>query len=175
MRARHRRWALDSPFSHVTLAGPRGIPVTWPLPGRKILSGPSMLIAACGAIADCQRRSLVVTDRSVARLLLGVGGVLEMADPATGEAVSRGTGGHLPGVDFEYWIARAARGHWPQAYCLSLWRSCERFAASCRPAIDAAATALIARGELSYAEVSEVAATAMAGHPAPVIPGWAAG
>jgi hypothetical protein len=51
-----------------------------------------------------------------------------------------------------------------------LWRDCERFVESCRPAIDAVAAAVLERGELTCAEVSEIATAAMAGKPAGLLP-----
>jgi hypothetical protein len=61
----------------------------------------------------------------------------------------------------------------PVGECIRVWRDSERFATECRPAIDALAVALLAHEELSYDEAAQVAAEAMTGKPAPVIPEWA--
>ena len=64
---------------------------------------------------------------------------------------------------------------WPnaKAECIRVWRDSERFAAECRPAIDALAAALLASVELRYDKAAEIAIAAMKGNPQPVIPEWA--
>jgi hypothetical protein len=169
------RWALDSPFLHITLNGPRG-PIVNPLPGRTVSSRQHMLVAACGAIADYQQRGLVIRGSQITKLLLGgPNDAFELDDAVTHQVVVRPLRAPavVPGGDLEYMARKASTERWPSAQYIGMWRDCERFVAGCRPAIDAVAAAVLDRGILSYDEVSEVATAAMVWYPAPVIPEWA--
>ena len=167
------RWALNSPFLRITLNGPNG-PITEPQPGRLITSLQDALIATCGFIADYQHRGLKIRGSQVVKLLLGgADDRFEVDDASTGAVAVRPlrTPAVADGGDLRWLANAAAAQQWPAARCLALWRDSERFAASCRPAIDAVAVAVLKRDELSYAEVSEIATTAMAGQPAPLASG----
>lgn len=170
------RWALSLPFRRITLHGPGGVPVVEPLPGGFTTSGQDALIATCGCIADWQRRGQRLRDNQITILLQGgPEDRFERDDASTGEAVVSTARGPAvaPGADLYRLAGKATSERWPAGRCIRLWRGSETFAASCRPAIDAVAAALLKRGELSYAEVSKIATAAMADNPAPIIPEWA--
>lgn len=151
-------------------------------PGRRMPSGKAMLIAACGVIADIQRRYLALDDRNVLALLLGTDdGMFDLTDPATGEVAERAPRAPLivPGADLEEMsdiMAGIAGGmlgpevSQPAHVIIRLWREAEQFAAQLRPAIDALAAALHDRGELAHAEVRSLADAAMTGLPMPALP-----
>lgn len=159
---------------HAGRAG--GLPAVESLPGGFVTSGQDALIATCGCIADWQYRGQKLRGSQIAILLLGgPDDRFERDDASTGQAVvSTGRASAVaPGADLYRLASKAASEHWAAARCIALWRGSEAFAASCRPAIDAVAAALLERGELNYAEVNEIATTAMADHPAPEVPEWA--
>jgi hypothetical protein len=170
-------WALGIPFLRITLHGPRGAMVE-PVPGgTHLLVGQHWLIQACGAIAEWQREGQRIRGSQIAKLLLGGGDddLFELDGPAAGEVtrISR-TPAIGPGCDLEQMATTFAAQGAPPAYCIAQWRDWERFAESCRPAIDALAKELLARGELPYDEACQIAAAAMEGKPPPVIPAQAA-
>lgn len=169
-------WAQGIPFSRVLLKGPNGSMVE-PVPGgTRVVVGQQLLIQACGAIADYQRRGLRVRGSQIAKLLLGGDdGLFELDDPVTGQVAARPSRAPAvaPGGDLALMTATFAKHQASAAECIGIWRDCERFAEACRPAIDAMAAALLERGELGYAEAAGIAAAAMTGKPDPVIPQWA--
>jgi hypothetical protein len=63
------RWALHSPFQRIAIDGVP-VPQVVPLPNSSVGVGQHVLIAACGMIADYQRRNLMITDGNIAKLLL---------------------------------------------------------------------------------------------------------
>lgn len=109
-------------------------------------------------------------------VLGGRGDRFEVDEAATGQVAVRPSrippvspGGDLQGMAVAFAaMPRAEAG--PEV--IRLWREAEWFAKELRPAIDALAAAVIARGELSYAEASRVATAAMAGRPVPVLAEW---
>lgn len=171
-------WAQGIAFTYVTLNDPDGIPLTVPRPFGEVPTTPGQrfLIALCGGIADQQRRGLTMRGSQIVKLLFGGGtdALFEVDDPATGQVkrISRvpavGPGGCLRPLALALPTMMNGR-----AECVRMWRDAERFAQSCRPAIDALAAALLAYGELSYDEAAKIAEDAMGDKPAPEIP-WRA-
>jgi hypothetical protein len=141
-------------------------------------SGQRILIGLCGGIADQQRRELFMRDIEIVNLVFGdrPDGLFEVDVPAEGRVM------RLPRAP----VVQPGRGCLAEMAALlptvtngrdeavRLWRDSERFAEGYRPAIDAVAGALLAKGELSYDEVAEIAAMAMTGEPTPEVPSWAA-
>lgn len=193
-------WALGVPFTSVRIGDPDGDGHAVPLPdaaapvhplgevtrppGTWMSQGRGMLIAACGVIADTQRRGLALDDPDVLALLLGVDdGMVELSDPSTGSVAERAPRAPMvaPGADLEVMseiMAGIAGGMLgptvsPPHVIIRLWREAEQFAAQLRPAINAVAAAVLDRGELAGAEVFSLADAAMAGRPRPQVPGLA--
>jgi hypothetical protein len=169
------RWALGQPFLKVALDDPP-CPMVVPLPGAVISSGPAMITAVAGGAAEMQLRGLVIRGSQIVTLLAGNGDErFELTDAVTGEVVVAPSRAMpvSPGGDLHYMATRAARDCWPSSLYIGFYRDAEGFTAACRPAIDAVATVLAERGELTYAEVAELATAAMEGNPAPVVPSWA--
>jgi hypothetical protein len=169
------RWALCQPFLKVTLDDPP-CPMVLPLAGAVISSGPAMITAVAGGAAEMQLRGLVIRGSQIVKLLAGNGDErFELTDAVTGEVVVAPSRAMAvsPGGDLHYMANRIARDRWTSSMYIGFYRDAERFTAGCRPAIDAVAAALAELGDLSYAGVSERAAAAMEGHPAPAVPGWA--
>ena len=79
-----------------------------------------------------------------------------------------------PGEDLHRISPEALERPFTPEHAVTLWRHCERFVASVLPAIDAIAGELVSRGRLDDGEAARLAATAMAGRPAPWIPAWTA-
>jgi hypothetical protein len=169
-------WALGIPFGRILLSGPQGLPMVEPLPGR-VMVGQDWLIRCCGGIADQQRRGLSMRDSQILKLVFGdgTGDTFEMDDAETGEVAVRPS--RLPPVSpgGDLHSIAVTLPEYPNSVgeCIRIWRDSEKFAAECRPAIDALAAALLARAELTYDEAAEIAASAMTGRPATVIPEWA--
>ena len=154
------RWALRQPFLMVTLGG-QPCPMVVPLPGAVISSGPAMITAVSGSAAEMQLRGLGIRGSQIVKLLAGNGDErFELTDAVTGEVVVAPSRAMAvsPGGDLHYMATRAARDRWTPNVYIGFYRDAERFTAACRPAIDAVADVLAERYELSYAEVSELAA-----------------
>lgn len=173
-------WAQGLPIAYTTLSSERyGVPVTMPRPRNEVSTTPGQrfLIGFCGGIADQQRRGLVMRDSEIANLVFGdrPDGLFEVDDPAFGRvmrlqrasAVQPGRGCLSESAAI---LPTVMNG---RVECVRFWRDSEGFAAGYRPAIDAVATALLAKEELSYDEVAEIAARAMTGNSAPEVPWWA--
>ena len=171
-------WFLGIPFKRMLLRGSNGLPMVEPLPTR-IMIGQQWLIQCCGNIADQQRRGLRMRGSQIVKMILGGGNdeFFEVDDAETGQVVLRRVSRIppvSPGGDLHHMATSLPRDFPdPAREAIRIWRDSEEFAAECRPAIDALAAALLARGELSYAEAAEIAAAGMSGKPAPVIPEWA--
>jgi len=170
-------WALGIPFDRIAMNGPNG-PAVYPVKGGTVMNrGLDSVIKLCGAIADQQARDLRIRGSQIVRLILGGDSqIFEVDDAATGQVAVRPsrTPAVQPGGDLHDIATVFAAMPRDQAVpeVIRLWRECERFAAELRPAIDALAEALLARGELSYAEASAIAAAAMADRPVPVLAEW---
>ena len=172
-------WALGIPFQRVTLSDSQGRPRCEPIKGNRVMVGQHWLMMCCGAIADQQRRGLRMRGSQIVKLILGGGAdeFFEVDDAETGQVVLRRVS-RIPAVsrggDLHDMATSLPRDFPdPTSESIRIWRDSERFAAECRPAIDALAAALLARGELNYDEAAEIAVKAMVGKPAPVIPEWA--
>lgn len=135
-----------------------------------------MITAVAGGAAEMQLRGLVIRGSQIVKLLAGNGDErFELSDVVTGEVVVAPSRAMAvsPGGDLHYMATRAARDHWTPSMYIGFYRDAERFTAACRPAIDVVAAVLAEHDELTYAKVFELAAAAMEGHPAPVVPRWA--
>lgn len=170
-------WALGIPFARIMLRGSQGIPIVEPQRPNRMMVGQLWLIQCCGAIADQQRRGLRIRDGQILKLVFGDGAddTFEVDDAATGQVAVRPSRvpAVSPGGDLHNMAVTLPT--WPnaKAECIRVWRDSERFAAECRPAIDALAAALLASVELRYDKAAEIAIAAMKGNPQPVIPEWA--
>jgi hypothetical protein len=172
-------WALGIPFKRMLLEGPGGLPCVEPVRGR-VMVGQKWLIACCGNIAEQQFRGLRMRGSQIVKLILGGGDdeFFEVDDAETGEVILRHVSRVPPAVNPRgdlYHMATTLPHSFPdpKRECIRIWRDSEGFAAECRPAIDALADALLAYTELNYDEAAQIAAMAMTGKPAPVIPEWA--
>jgi hypothetical protein len=172
-------WAQGIPILYTTLNVKRyGVPVTMPHPFSDVptTAGQRFLTGLCGGIADQQRRQLVIRDAEIVNLVFGdrPDGFFEVDVPAEGRVMRLprawvvGPSGCL--AEMAALLPTVTNG---RAEAVRFWRDSERFAAEYRPAIDAVAAALLAREELSYDEVAEIATAAMTGKPTPDVPWWA--
>ena len=158
------------------MSGPRG-PAVYPVPGTRMQRGSHWVIGACGVIADQQARGLSMRGSQVVRLILGGDtDIFEVDNAATGQVAVRPSRVPpvSPGGDLHDMAVTFAAMPRPQAgpEIIRIWREAERFVRELCPAIDALAAAVLARGELSYAEASDIAAAAMEGRPVPVLAEW---
>jgi hypothetical protein len=167
------RWAQSLPILGILLDPPG--PLTLPPPGAVLNVGQSWLVAACGAIADYQRRGLRMRDDEVPKLLMGSDGDMFELDDAEGNVAERVS--RLPAIgergDLREMTARMAAEGWPVPELVRIWRDCELVAASCRPAIDGLAAELVGRRQIPGDQALRICGAAMAGKRAPEIPAWA--
>jgi hypothetical protein len=169
-------WALGIPFDRLSMNGSHG-PAVYPSPGTRTKRSFNWVIQACGVIADQQARGLRTRGSQIVQLILGGrGDRFEVDDAATGEVAVRPYRGPavMPGGDLNDMATFFASMPRLQASpeIIRIWREAERFAKELRPVIDALAAAVLARGELTYAEVSDIAAAAMDGRSVPVLAEW---
>ncbi len=170
-------WVLGYPFDRITLNGPAG-PCVMPVPGGvRMMAGHDFVIKLCGAVADQQARGLRMRGSQITRLILGgEGGDIFEIDDASGQVAVRPSRmpAVQPGGDLHTIAATFASMPRQQGSqeAIRLWRECERFCAELRPAIDALAEAVLARGDVMYPEAVAVADQAMKGKPRPVLADW---
>jgi hypothetical protein len=169
-------WAQGIPFGRILLRGHHGLPMVEPV-GARMMAGQNYLISCCGFIADLQRRGLSMRDSEILKMFFGGGSddTFEVDDAATGRVAVRPsrTPAVAPGGDLHRIATTLPR--YPNATfeAIRIWRDSEKFAAECRPAIDALAAALLTQEQLAYSEAVEIAESAMKEHPRPVTPDWA--
>jgi hypothetical protein len=169
-------WALGIAFDRLAMNGSHG-PAVYPSQGTKTKRSFNWVIQACGVIADQQARGLSMRGSQIVQLILGGRGErFETDDAATGQVAVRPYRGPavMPGGDLNDMATFFASMPRLQASpeIVRIWREAERFAEELRPAIDALAAAVLGRGELSYAEVSDIASAAMGDRPVPVLAEW---
>jgi hypothetical protein len=142
-----------------------------------MMAGQNYLIMCCGAITDQQRRGLAMRDSEILRMFFGGGtnDTFEVDDAATGQVAIRPSRvpAVSPGGDLHRIAVTLPRYPNAASEAIRIWRDSERFAADCRPAVDALAAALLDRGQLAYGEAVEIAESAMKDHPRLVVPEWA--
>ena len=169
-------WAQGIPFGRILLHGHNGLPMVEPV-GARMMAGQNYLISCCGFIADMQRRGLSMRDSEILKMFFGGGAddTFEVDDATTGRVAVRPSrvSAVSPGGDLHRIMVTLPR--YPNAAfeAIRIWRDSERFAAECRPAIDALAAALLAQGQLTYDEAVMIAELAVKDDPRPVIPEWA--
>jgi hypothetical protein len=168
-------WALGLPFEYITISVPSHVQ---PLRSGTISTiAERRLYCASGIISDYLHRGLIIESDQIGILLKGGAEHFNLTDPVTGEVDTRPLRVKAvgSGQDLEELASVVTAEDWPVYYCASIWRDCESFVKGCMPAIEAVAGRILAVRNMTYAEVTAVAETAMVGKPTPVVPEWAAG
>lgn len=167
--------AFGVPFTHVTIGPAEGASMVH-MPAGGLVAEPlaGLMMSWAGLIASMQRWRFGLADSQIRELLSG-GDTFTMRRRDGRELHWTVAPWIAPGADFEF-ASRHFQGRaGPLAVrdAIEIWRDCERFTASLRPAIAAIAWPLRVRGALSYDDVRAIASPVMGGLAESASPGLA--